>query len=118
VAQFDDLTFAGNPNLIAGAAFRPAKPGDSIVIYGIGFGDVTPASAPGVVVAEQNRIDGLTVGLGSTPATLLYGGLSPGVVGLFQFDIVVPDVPDGDTQIHFNVRGAEISQTLYLTVKR
>jgi hypothetical protein len=27
VAQFADLVFVGNPNLIAGAAFRPAKPG-------------------------------------------------------------------------------------------
>ena len=117
VAQFDDLTFVGNPNLVAGAAFRPAKPGDSIVIYGIGFGDVTPASAPGVVVAEQNRIEGLTVSFSSTPATVVYAGLSPGGIGQFQFNIVVPDVPDGDTQIHFNVRGTEISQTAFLTVK-
>jgi uncharacterized protein (TIGR03437 family) len=118
VAQFADLVFVGNPNLIAGAAFRPAKPGDSIVIYGIGFGEVTPPSAPGVIVAEQNSIDGLTIAFGNTPATFTYGGLSPGVVGLFQFDVVVPDVPDGDSQIHFSVRGTAISQTLYLTVKR
>ena len=118
VAQFADLVFVGNPNLIAGAAFRPAKPGDSIVIYGIGFGEVTPPSAPGVVVAEQNRIDGLTIGFDNAPATFTYGGLSPGVIGLFQFDVVVPDVPDGDSQITFNVRGTSISQTLYLTVKR
>ena len=49
--------------------FRPAKPGDSIVIYGIGFGEVTPPSAPGVIVAEQNSIDGLTIGFDNTPAT-------------------------------------------------
>jgi uncharacterized protein (TIGR03437 family) len=118
VAQFDDLTFVGNPNLIAGAAFRPAKPGDSIVIYGIGFGEVTPPSAPGVIVAAQNQIDGLTIAFGNTPATIAYGGLSPGVVGLFQFNVTVPDIPDGDSQIHFNVRGTSTSQTLYLTVKR
>jgi uncharacterized protein (TIGR03437 family) len=118
VAQFADLVFVGNPNLIAGAAFRPAKPGDSIVIYGIGFGEVTPASAPGIIVATQNSIDGLTIGFDNTPATFTYGGLSPGVVGLFQFNVVVPDVPDGDRQIHFNVRGTSTSQTLYLTVKR
>jgi uncharacterized protein (TIGR03437 family) len=118
VAQFADLTFVGNPNLIAGAPFRPAQPGDSITIYGIGFGDVTPVSPPGIVVAGQNRIDGLTIAFGNTAATFSYGGLSPGVVGLFQFNITVPDVPDGDYQIHFNVRGADISQTLYLTVKR
>ena len=118
VAQFGDLTFVGNPNLIAGAPFRPAKPGDSINIYGIGFGEVTPPLAPGIIVAGQNSIDGLTIGFGGTPATFTYGGLSPGSIGLFQFNIVVPDVPDGNYQIHFNVRGTDISQIVYLTVKR
>ncbi len=42
VAQFSDLTFVGNPDLIVGASFHPAKPGDSITMYGIGFGEVTP----------------------------------------------------------------------------
>jgi uncharacterized protein (TIGR03437 family) len=118
VAQFADLTFVGNPNLIAGAPFRPAAPGDGITIYGIGFGEVTPSSAPGIIVAGLNSIDGLTIRFGDKPATFSYGGLSPGVIGLFQFNIVVPDVPDGDSQIRFNVRGTDISQTLYLTVKR
>jgi hypothetical protein len=38
----------------AGAALginsRPAKPGDLIIAYGIGFGDVTPSILPGVIV--------------------------------------------------------------------
>jgi uncharacterized protein (TIGR03437 family) len=118
VAQFADLVYVGSPNLIPGAAFRPAKPGDSIVIYGIGFGDVTPASAPGVVVTELNYLDGLTIAFGSTPATIAYGGLARQAVGEYQFNILVPDVPDGDSQIHFTLRGADVSQTLYLTVKR
>jgi len=118
VAQYADLTFVGNPNLIAGAAFRPAKPGDRITIYGIGFGEVTPAWAPGIVVGQQNSIDGLTIRFGEALATFTYAGLSPGLIGLYQFDIMVPEVPDGDAQIHFNVRGTEVAQTLYLTVKR
>ena len=63
------------------------------------------------------RIEGLTISFGRTPTTVVYGGLSPGGIGQFQFNIVVPDVPDGDIQIHFNVRGTEISQTAYLTVR-
>jgi uncharacterized protein (TIGR03437 family) len=118
VAQYADLTFVGNPNLIAGATFRPGKPGDRITIYGIGFGEVTPAWGPGIVVGQQNSIDGLTIRFGETLATFTYAGLSPGLIGLYQFDIMVPEVPDGDAQIHFNVRGTEVAQTLYLTVKR
>lgn len=36
----DGVTFVGNTGLIAGVPFRPAKPGDTIIAYGIGFGGV------------------------------------------------------------------------------
>lgn len=114
----DNNTYVGTPGLIAGAAFVPAKPGDYITTYGIGFGDVTPPSAPGVVASGANSIDGLIVLLGDAPAQVYYGGLSPGFVGLYQFVFIVPDVPDGDAQLHVKVRGSEPAQTLYLTVKR
>src|SRR5262249_38439599 len=48
VGVLSDGAYVGNPGLISGAAFRPAQPGDSVTAYGIGFGDVTPAIAPGV----------------------------------------------------------------------
>jgi uncharacterized protein (TIGR03437 family) len=69
-------------------------------------------------VSASNGIDGLTVQFGDAPAQIYYGGLSPGFVGLYQFVLIVPNVPDGDTQLHFNVRGTEVPQTLYVTVKR
>ena len=31
---------------------RPAKPGDLIIAYGIGFGDVTPSILPGVMAED------------------------------------------------------------------
>lgn len=122
VAQFPDLTFVGTPNLIAGAAFRPVKPGQAITIYGIGFGDVTPNNGtavigPGAIVGQLNSVSGLTVKFNDLPATTTYFGLSPGLVGLYQFDVIVPDVPDGDVQVKFNIRGTDVAQTLFLTVK-
>ena len=112
------VTFVGNTGLIPGVPFRPAKPGDAITAYGIGFGPVTPASAPGVVVAQQNAVPNLTISFGQTPATTTYAGLAPGTIGLYQFDIAVPNVPNGDYQINMTVGGVALQQTVYLTVSQ
>jgi uncharacterized protein (TIGR03437 family) len=47
-------------NTSTGASFgvnsRPAKPGDQIYTYGIGFGDVTPSFPPGVIAGGSNAL--------------------------------------------------------------
>ena len=109
VALFQNgVTFVGNSGLIPGVPFQPAKPGDSITAYGIGFGAVTPAIAPGVVVGGQNSIPNLTISFGATPATLTYAGLAPGNIGLYQFNITVPQVANGDYQINVIVDGCRV----------
>jgi len=35
---------------------RPAKPGDLIIAYGIGFGDVTPSILPGTIAGQSNTL--------------------------------------------------------------
>lgn len=106
----------------AGAAFglvsRPAKPGDVIIAYGIGFGDVTPSILPGVVVGESNAVsNSVTVSFGSTPANLPYAGLAGNFVGLYEFYITVPSgLANGDYQIIASQNGAQLPQTMYLTV--
>ena len=119
VALFQDgVTFVGAPNLIAGVPFRTAKPGDQITGYGIGFGDVTPAITPGIVVGQSNAIPNLTVRFGDTVATTTFAGLAPSAVGLYQFNITVPNLPDGDYQIKVSVGDVAVQQTLFLTVGR
>jgi uncharacterized protein (TIGR03437 family) len=120
VAQFADLFYVGRVGLVLGAAFRPAKPGDSITIYGVGFGDVSPAIAPGIVVASPNSVSSpLTVAFGEIAAETLYKGLAPGFVGLYQFNITVPQVADGDHEIRFMLNGQALPQPpVYLTVQR
>ena len=112
--------FVGNTNLISGVSFRPAKPGDSITLYGVGFGDVTPALGPGNIASGSTQIlASVQIAFGSTTASTTYAGLAPGYVGLYQFNVTVPSVPDGDTQVTFTVNGVPISQApFYLTVKR
>jgi uncharacterized protein (TIGR03437 family) len=117
VATLPDGSYVGKPNLIQGVAFRPAAPGDTVTAYGIGFGDVTPAVAPGTIAGAANSIPNLTISFGSIPAGIAYAGLAQGYVGLYWFTFTVPSVPDGDYAITFQV-GSTKAQTTYLTVQK
>jgi uncharacterized protein (TIGR03437 family) len=84
---FHDGVYAGNENLIAGAAFPPAKPGDTIVAHGTGLGDVIPASPPGIIVTRPSSLAGsVTFRFGATAADVTYQGLSSGSIGWRQFN--------------------------------
>ncbi len=124
--QYLVATFASDGayvlNTSTGAAFglnsRPAKPGDVIVAYGIGFGDVTPSILPGIVVQQSNAlVDSVTVSFGSAPAALSYAGLAGSFIGLYEFYIKVPvGLADGDYQINVTQNASPVPQTIYLTV--
>ena len=98
---------------------RPAKPGDLIIAYGIGFGDVNPVTLPGVIVQVSNTlVNAITLSFGSTEATLSYAGLAGGFVGLYEFFITVPSpLANGDYQINVMQNGAIMPQIMYLTVQ-
>jgi uncharacterized protein (TIGR03437 family) len=105
-----------------GASFglksRPAKPGDLIIAYGVGFGDVTPTILPGIVVGQGNAlVNPVTVSFGSTNASLVYQGLAGNFVGLYEFYITVPaGLANGDYPIVVKQNGVALPQTMSLTV--
>jgi uncharacterized protein (TIGR03437 family) len=77
---------------------HPAKPGDVLVIYGVGFGQTSPAavegvaanSAPSLQNAAATTVDfGGPASLGVT-TTAVYSGLTPTAVGLYQINVTVP----------------------------
>ena len=109
-------------NTATGASFglnsRPAKPGDGIIGYGIGFGDVTPPILPGVIAGQSNTlVNPVTISFGTTQASVTYAGLAGGFVGLYEFYITVPStLANGDCQINVMQNGTAIPQNAYLTV--
>lgn len=111
------VTYVGNTGLIAGYNFRPAKPGDVIVVYGLGFGNVIPATPPGVIANGSTSLTGVSISFGSTPASVSYSGLYPGFVGLYEFYVTVPNVSAADYPISVSINGAAVPQTFYLTVQ-
>ena len=118
VALFQDgVTYVLDTGKISGVASRPAKPGDIVTTYGIGFGDVSPAIAPGVVVSQQNHIaNTFAMTLGGVSVTPSYFGLAPNFVGLYQFNFTVPSVANGDQPVTFSAGGVAAQSGMMLTV--
>ncbi|MBZ5726257.1 MAG: hypothetical protein LAP87_14820 [Acidobacteriia bacterium] len=111
------LTFAGQPGLVSAFTFRLPKPGDVLSIFGGGFGPVTPATPAGTVTpALDATTSQVNFRFGQTPADVKYSGLAPGFVGLYQFNIVVPNVAPGDMQLNVDVGGVPLPQSLFITV--
>jgi uncharacterized protein (TIGR03437 family) len=118
-------TYIAPAGLIPGATTRPARPGETLVLYGIGFGNVNPAIAPGQITTAANSIArpvSITftpaAGGTATPATLAYQGLAGNFVGLYQFNLVVPQLADGEYIIKVSVGGVEVPQTLLVPIAR
>jgi uncharacterized protein (TIGR03437 family) len=115
----DNVTYVLPAGAIAGLPSRPAKPGETIVMYGNGFGPVTP-NIPAGELAQGNSqlVASMEILFGETAAKLAYYGLSPGLVGVYQFDVVVPAIADNDlVPLTFKLGGVAGAQTLYTAVK-
>jgi uncharacterized protein (TIGR03437 family) len=116
----DGQTFILPSGAISGLPSRPAKPGETIVLYGIGFGAVTPNLSAGTVVSQANSLAGpLQIFFGNAPAALSYYGLAPNATGLYQFNVVVPNIADNPAvPLAFSLAGTAAPQTLYIAVGR
>lgn len=117
-AVFADGSFVLPPGAVSGVTSERAVPGDTIVLYGIGFGAVTPDSPAGLLVTQTNSInDTLQISIGGTPVTVEYAGLTGGFMGLYQFNVVVPNVAASDTvPLTFSLNGTAGAQTLIIPI--
>jgi len=103
---------------IPGVPSRRARSGDTIIFYGVGFGSVTPNIAPGQLAPQLNTLTSpVTVSFNGTPATVSYQGLAPNFVGLYQFNVITPNVSASDNvTLTFSQGGTNISQNLVIAV--
>jgi uncharacterized protein (TIGR03437 family) len=118
-ALFDDgKTYVLPTGAIAGVTSRPAKAGDTITVYGVGFGPVSPTTPAGQIAQQKNNLTtAVQFSFGQTPAQATYSGLEPTAVGLYQFNLVVPAVIAGRTPLTFTLGGSSGTQTLYVATQ-
>jgi uncharacterized protein (TIGR03118 family) len=91
-------------------AMTPAKPGETIVLYGTGFGQTNPAILDGMLVTTSSPLlIPPTVTIGGTSAQVTFSGLVG--AGLYQINVIVPPgTPDGDIPV-VALLGTATSQT-------
>ncbi|MGA3019715.1 MAG: hypothetical protein ABSF62_21545 [Bryobacteraceae bacterium] len=114
----DGVTFVLPPGSIAGVTSARAKPDDTIVFYGVGFGTVAPNSPAGQIVTQSNRLNGnFQASFAGVPATVSFSGLTVGYLGLYQFNVVVPNVPASDTvPLTFSLDGTPGTQQMLISI--
>ena len=107
--------------LIPGAPTVPAKPGDILTIYGVSFGPTSPAAVPGTPSTDASRsVYTPVVKLGNVtldPAAVYYAGVTPGSPGLYQLNIQVPAISDGDHALSLTLGPFSTATGALLTVK-
>jgi len=89
----DTSAIVQNQDYSLNDAGHPAAAGSTIIAYLTGSGPVSPAVADGTPTPNSpfTYITASTSArIGSADATVAFAGLSPGFVGLVQFNIVVP----------------------------
>ena len=92
-------------------AQNPARPGETVVIYGTGFGPVdaprkTGLAAPSNKLTRTLRLPQVTVA--GQQATVSFSGLTPGFVGLYQINAKLPaTLPSGTQQLIVSANGIE-----------
>jgi uncharacterized protein (TIGR03437 family) len=100
-----DGSYIGPANLLDGVTTTPAKPGDQVLLFGTGFGATDPAVPAGEVVTTPAPLaNAVKIRIDATDAVVAYAGLVG--AGLYQFNITIPDLPDGDRTVTAAVAGA------------
>ena len=110
-----------NNGSVPGIPFSEAIPGETLLFYGVGFGQVNPATIPvagQVVTASATLAVPVKIKIGGFDAPVAFAGLVQGSLGLYQLNVVIPPaLSRGDHQVEVEVDGKPIRQTLFLPVQ-
>lgn len=105
--------------LPSNAPARPAQPGETIVLYGTGFGVTNPA------VSAYHRFAGsaplssgvpVRVQMNGAQAPVSYAGMVSN--GLYQINVTVPDLPEGDCEVIVTMGAESSPRGRFIPVKR
>lgn len=107
----------GPPGLIPGANFAPAKPGETIELYGTGFGPTNPAlPANQTVTKAAPLVNSVTVTVGGEPAKVRFAGLV--FPGEELLNVTLPaDLPDGDATLVATVGDVSTQTGIFILVQ-
>jgi uncharacterized protein (TIGR03437 family) len=112
-----DYSLIGAPNLLPGAVTTPAQPGEIILMYGVGFGPANPPQPSGQLVTTATPLaNAVQVTIGGQVANVAFSGLTGS--GLYQFNVTVPNLPNGDAAVAATIGGVSTQTGVSLTVQQ
>jgi uncharacterized protein (TIGR03437 family) len=116
-AQHLNYTLVGKPNLLAGVASTPAQPGETILLYGTGFGPTNPPLPTAQLVTTPEPLaNSVQISIGGETAQVTFSGLvSP---GLYQFNVTVPSLPNGDAAVLAMIGGVTTPTGVAITIQQ
>jgi uncharacterized protein (TIGR03437 family) len=96
---------------------RPVKPGETLTVYGVGFGPTDPAVPAGKVFGGAAKsIAYPEITIGDAPAVVAFAGIVQ--AGLFQFNVIVPNVAaHGDLALKASINGRTSPGNIFITVQ-
>jgi len=107
---------AQHANFSLVSSSSPANPGEYLVMYLVGLGATVPSVASGVPAPSLTLAkvtNPVTVTVDSLPSTVLFAGLTPGFVGLYQVNFQVPTgAHSGDDVVTVTQNGVAANPTL------
>ncbi|HWD99441.1 MAG TPA: choice-of-anchor V domain-containing protein, partial [Bryobacteraceae bacterium] len=121
VATRPDFTYVGPPGLFSSVTTTPARPGDTVILWGTGFGPTTPAVPPGTLTPSTSATvnDPVTVTVGGLSAEYDGGAMTSGEAGLYQIVIKIPpSAPNGDLPILASIDGVQSPAGVFITVQQ
>ena len=117
VAQHADYSILAPSGLFSGST--PAKPGETVILWGTGFGTTNPAQDPGTISSAANQLPAPpVVTIGNLSATVAYAGLAPSLPGVYQFNVVIPAAAaSGDQPVTVQYGGQQSPSGVVITVQ-
>jgi uncharacterized protein (TIGR03437 family) len=116
-AEHADYSLLGAAGLIPGATTTPAQPGETILMFGTGFGPTNPPLPTGTLVTTSERLaNNVTFTIGGMAANVAFAGLVES--GLDQFNVTVPaNLPSGDAAVIATIGGVETQTGVSITIQ-
>lgn len=112
----DNVSLVGATTLYSGVS-TPAKPGETIVLFGTGFGPTNPQIPDGQILSTSEPLATIpTVTVGGVNATVVYAGVS--AAGLDQLNVTIPlSTPDGNAPVIATIGSTQTAPGTIITVQ-
>jgi uncharacterized protein (TIGR03437 family) len=122
VATTQSFAYAAASGTFSGATTTPAQPGETIILWGTGFGPTNPTppqgeQTPSTATYLTSTLP--TIEIDNVSATVYGAALAPGFAGLYQVAIQVPaSLGNGNWPVVATIGGVSSPTGMVLTVQQ